>query len=197
MGWRDDEQLRSYLSQVRRAILHLVRRWVGSSRDTTRSTKRDECTNGRTSFVHNVPRIVVCIVHPAPQIIGAGPFLLLSSCPNERQIAPTIPPGNRPSYDRGWRLSDSRNYRSGLVPSWTRPKSIRYPYAATSRRVKNVNDQPLKIKTLLYFRASIYVTRAHFHVSQTPKCDNRRGFVSFTTNLNFIYICNKREKRYG
>lgn len=139
MGRRDDEQLRSYLSQVRRAILHLVRRWVGSSRDTTRSTKRDECTNGRTSFVRNVPRIVVCIVHPAPQIIGAGPFLLLSSCPNERQIAPTIPPGNRPSYDRGWRLSDSRNYRSGLVPSWTRPKSIRTLLRHVASKTSTIN----------------------------------------------------------
>lgn len=74
----------------------------------------------QTHIICSTSLAVVCIVQPAPQIIGTGPFLLLVPTDKLRPF----PPGNPRSYDRGWRLSDSRNYRSGLLPSWTRPKSI-------------------------------------------------------------------------
>jgi len=103
-----------------------------NSERTGTHDRRNE-TNAQTDARHlfDVPHR--CL-HPA------------SSAPNNRgrsfspAVLPSLPTnctrallGILRSYDRGWRLSDSRNYRSTLVPSRIRPKSIGKPRARARR----------------------------------------------------------------
>jgi len=103
-----------------------------NSHQTGTYDRRNE-TNAQTDARHlfDVPRR--CL-HPA------------SNAPNNRGrsfspvVLPSLPTnckrallGILRSYDRGWRLSDSRNYRSTPVPSRIRPKSIGKPRARAHR----------------------------------------------------------------